>query len=200
MPAPGPRARPWPIGESARIAHLGSSYVDALYPRFNRPNKGRLPSCYNHRVTDEIKVVATNRKANFEYFLLETFEAGLSLQGSEIKSIRAGQMSLVESYVDIEAGQAWLRGAHIAPYEQASRYNHDPLRARRLLLHKKQIRQLFNAVRTKGMTIVPTRVYLKEGRAKIEIALARGKKLHDKRETIASRDRAREAERESRVR
>jgi SsrA-binding protein len=151
-------------------------------------------------VTDEIKVVATNRKASFEYFLLETFEAGLALQGSEIKSIRAGQMSLVESYVDVEAGQAWLRGAHIAPYEQASHYNHDPLRARRLLLHKKQIRQLFNSVRTKGMTIVPTRVYLKEGRAKIEIALARGKKLHDKRETIASRDRAREAERESRVR
>lgn len=151
-------------------------------------------------VTDEIKVVATNRKASFEYFLLETFEAGLALQGSEIKSIRAGQMSLVESYVEIDAGQAWLRGAHIAPYEQASRYNHDPVRARRLLLHKKQIRQLFNSVRTKGMTIVPTRVYIKEGRAKIEIALARGKKLHDKRETIASRDRAREAERESRVR
>ena len=83
-------------------------------------------------VTDEIKVVATNRKAGFEYFLLETFEAGLALKGSEIKSIRAGQMSLVESYVDIEANEAWLRGAHIAPYEQASRYNHDPLRPRRL--------------------------------------------------------------------
>ena len=151
-------------------------------------------------VTDEIKVVATNRKAGFEYFLLETFEAGLALKGSEIKSIRAGQMSLVEAYVDIEASEAWLRGAHIAPYEQASRYNHDPVRARRLLLHKKQIRQMFNSVRTKGMTIVPTRVYIKEGRAKIEIAIARGKKLHDKRNEIAKRDQARDSERESRVR
>ena len=151
-------------------------------------------------VTDEIKVVATNRKAGFEYFLLETFEAGLALKGSEIKSIRAGQMSLVEAYVDIEANEAWLRGAHIAPYEQASRYNHDPVRARRLLLHKKQIRQMFNSVRTKGMTIVPTRVYINEGRAKIEIAIARGKKLHDKRNEIAKRDQARDSERESRVR
>ena len=151
-------------------------------------------------MTDEIKVVATNRKAGFEYFLLETFEAGLALKGSEIKSIRAGQMSLVEAYVDIEANEAWLRGAHIAPYEQASRYNHDPVRARRLLLHKKQIRQMFNSVRTKGMTIVPTRVYIKEGRAKIEIAIARGKKLHDKRNEIAKRDQARDSERESRVR
>ncbi len=151
-------------------------------------------------MTEEIKVVSTNRKAGFEYFLLEKFEAGLSLQGSEIKSIRAGQMSLVESYIDIESGQAWLRGAHIAPYEQASRLNHDPLRPRRLLLHKKQIKQLFNSVRQKGMTIVPTRVYLKDGRAKIEIALARGKKLHDKRQVIAKRDQARDSERESRAR
>lgn len=151
-------------------------------------------------MTEEIKVVATNRKAGFEYFLLEKFEAGLSLHGSEIKSIRAGQMSLVEAYIEIDAGQAYLRGAHIAPYEQASRYNHDPLRPRRLLLHKKQIRQMFNSVKQKGMTIVPTRVYIKEGRAKIEIALARGKKLHDKRNEIAERDRARDSERETRAR
>ena len=151
-------------------------------------------------VTEDIKVVATNRKAGFEYFLLETFEAGLALKGSEIKSIRAGQMSLVESYVDIEADQAWLRGAHIAPYEQASRNNHDPLRARRLLLHKKQIRQMFNSVRQKGMTIVPTRVYLKEGRAKIEIAIARGKKNYDKRNEIAKRDQQRDSDREMRSR
>jgi SsrA-binding protein len=151
-------------------------------------------------VTEDIKVVATNRKASFEYFLLEKFEAGLSLQGSEIKSIRAGQISLVESYIEIESGQAWLRGAHIAPYEQASIFNHDPLRARRLLLNKKEIRQLFNSVRQKGMTIVPTRVYIKEGRAKIEIALARGKKLHDKREIIAKRDAERDSERETRTR
>jgi len=149
-------------------------------------------------MAEDVKVIATNRKAGFEYFLLERFEAGLSLRGSEIKSIRAGQMSIVESYVDIENGQnAFLVEAHIAPYEQANRFNHDPKRKRRLLLHKKQIRELWDAVRLKGMTIVPTRVYLKDGRAKIEIALARGKKLYDKRETIAKRDAEREAKREA---
>ena len=149
-------------------------------------------------MSEDIKVIATNRKAGFEYFLLERFEAGLSLRGSEIKSIRAGQMSIVESYVDIENGQnAFMVEAHIAPYEQANRFNHDPKRKRRLLLHKKQIRELWDAVRLKGMTIVPTRVYLKDGRAKIEIALARGKKLYDKRETIAKRDAEREAKREA---
>jgi SsrA-binding protein len=152
-------------------------------------------------MAEEVKVFATNRKAGFEYFLLERFEAGLALKGSEIKSIRAGQMSLKEAYVDVENGnEAWLMEAHIAPYEQANRFNHEPTRKRRLLLHKKQIRELWNAVRQKGMTIVPTQVYLKNGRAKIEIALARGKKAYDKRATIAKRDQAREQERETRVR
>lgn len=152
-------------------------------------------------MSENVKVVATNRKASFEYFLHEKFEAGMELQGSEIKSIRAGQISIQESYVDIENGQqAWLVEAHIAPYEQANRFNHDPRRKRRLLLHKKQIRELWNSVRMKGMTIVPTRVYLKNGRAKIEIALAKGKKAYDKRATIAKRDEARSAERETRVR
>jgi SsrA-binding protein len=150
---------------------------------------------------DEVKVVANNRKASFEYFLLEKFEAGLVLQGSEIKSIRAGQISIQEAYVDVENGeQAWLVEAHIAPYAQANRFNHDPKRKRKLLLHKKQIRELWNNVRIKGMTVVPTRVYLKDGRAKIEIALAKGKKAYDKRATIAKRDEARSAERETRVR
>lgn len=149
-----------------------------------------------------VKVVATNRKARFEYFLLEQFEAGLSLAGSEIKSIRAGQMSLAEAYVEIspDGRQAWLNNAHIAPYEQANRFNHDPLRPRRLLLHKKEIRQLWDQVRQKGVTIVPVQVYLKDGRAKIEIALARGKKLYDKRHDIAKRDAEREIAREVRVR
>ena len=152
-------------------------------------------------MTDDVKIVANNRKASFEYFLLEKFEAGLVLQGSEIKSIRAGQMSIQESYVDIENGeQAWLVEAHIAPYEQANRNNHEPKRQRKLLLHKKQIRELWNNVRIKGMTVVPTRVYLKNGRAKIEIALAKGKKAYDKRATIAKRDEARSAERQTRVR
>lgn len=149
---------------------------------------------------ENIKVVSTNRKAKFEYFLIETFEAGIALQGSEIKSVRAGQISLSEAYVQTDGQEAWLMGAHIAPYEQANRFNHDPLRPRRLLLHKKEIRQLWDSVRQKGMTIVPTRVYLKEGRAKVEVALARGKKAYDKRETIAKRDRDRESAREMRIR
>lgn len=152
-------------------------------------------------MTENVKIVATNRKAGFEYFLLEKFEAGLVLNGSEIKSIRAGQISIQESYVDIENGdEAWLVESHIAPYEQANRFNHDPKRKRKLLLHKKEIRELWNNVRIKGMTVVPTRVYLKDGRAKIEIALAKGKKAYDKRATIAKRDEARSAERETRAR
>jgi SsrA-binding protein len=152
-------------------------------------------------MAEDIKVVATNRKASFEYFLMEKFEAGLALQGTEIKSIRAGQVSIQESFVDIKDGtEAWLVDAHIAPYEQASRFNHEPRRKRKLLLHKKQILELWNNIRIKGMTVVPTRVYLKDGRAKIEIALAKGKKAYDKRATIAKRDEARNNERETRVR
>jgi SsrA-binding protein len=151
-------------------------------------------------MAENFKVVATNRKAKFEYFLFDIFEAGIELQGSEIKSIRAGQMSLGEAYVKVEDSQAWLMDAHIAPYEQANRFNHVPRRPRRLLLHKKEIRKLWNDVRQKGMTIVPTRVYLKGGRAKVEIALARGKKLYDKREAIAKRDRERDTARETRIR
>ncbi len=152
-------------------------------------------------MTEDIKIVATNRRAGFDYYLQEKFEAGIALRGTEIKSIRAGQISLAEAYVDIEnGGTAWLLEAHIAPYEQASRFNHEPRRKRRLLLHKKEIRGLWNAVRQKGLTIIPTRVYLKNGRAKIEIAIARGKKAYDKRAAIAKRDEARTKERELRVR
>jgi SsrA-binding protein len=142
-----------------------------------------------------IKILATNRKASHEYFLLDTLEAGLALQGSEIKSIRAGQISLAEAYIEIDGQEAWLVDAHIAPYVQASLFNHEPRRPRKLLLHKVEIRRLWNEVRKKGVTIVPTKVYLKEGRAKIEIALAKGKKLYDKREAIARRDMQREEER-----
>ncbi len=146
-----------------------------------------------------IKIVATNRKAKFEYFLLETFEAGMSLQGSEIKSLRAGQVSLTEAYVRVDdPNNAFLMEAHFAPYEQANRLNHEPKRPRRLLLHKREIRAMWDAVRQKGVTIVPTRVYLKDGRAKLEIAIAKGKKLYDKREAIARRDAEREQQREAR--
>jgi SsrA-binding protein len=148
---------------------------------------------------EHVKSIATNRKAGFEYFLFERFEAGLALKGSEIKSVRAGQISLAEAYVRVDDIRgAFLMEAHIAPYEQANRFNHDPKRARRLLLHKKEIRELWDAVRQKGVTIVPVRVYLKDGRAKIEIAIAKGKKLHDKRDAIARRDAQREMDREAR--
>ncbi|MEN6292172.1 MAG: SsrA-binding protein SmpB [Methanobacterium sp.] len=146
----------------------------------------------------DIKIVATNRKANFEFFLLERYEAGIALQGSEIKSIRAGQISLAESYVQVDEHNAWLINAHIAPYEAASYLNHDPKRPRRLLLHKKEILDLWKDVRQKGITIVPVKMYLKSGKVKLEIAKAKGKKLYDKRDQIAQRDQTREAEREQR--
>ncbi len=142
-----------------------------------------------------IKVVATNRKARHEYFLLDTYEAGLVLRGSEIKSIRAGQVSLSQAYVSIEENEAWLINAHIAPYDEAGRYNHDPMRARKLLLHSSEIRKLADKVRQKGATIVPLQIYLKDGIAKVEIALAKGKKQYDKRHDIAKRDAQREMDR-----
>jgi SsrA-binding protein len=147
---------------------------------------------------EHIKVVATNRKARHEYFLLETFEAGLELRGSEIKSIRLGQISLAQAYVRLDGQQAWLVDAHIAPYEQANIFNHDPVRPRRLLLHKSEIRKLWEQVRQKGVTIVPLRVYLSKGIAKVDIAVAKGKKLYDKRDDLARREMERDIQRELR--
>ena len=149
---------------------------------------------------ESVKIVSSNRKARHEYFLLDNFEAGIALMGSEIKSIRAGQMSLAEAYVQIDGKQAWLVDAHIAPYEQAARMNHEPRRPRRLLLHKGEILRLWDQVRLKGLTIVPVAVYLKNGRAKVEIALAKGKKLYDKRADLAKKDAEREMQREYRSR
>ncbi len=145
----------------------------------------------------DFKVVATNRKARHEYFLLDQYEAGIALRGSEIKSIRLGQISLAEAYVNIDGREAWLMDAHIAPYEQAGIFNHEPRRPRKLLLHRKQITELWNMVRQKGVTVIPLRVYLRQGRAKVEIAVAKGKKLYDKRQDIAKRDFQRELERET---
>jgi SsrA-binding protein len=148
-----------------------------------------------------IKVVATNRKAKHEYFILDTYEAGIVLKGTEIKSIRAGNISLSEAYVTVEDGrEAWLVSAHIAPYDQASHYNHDPNRPRKLLLHRSEIGRLWDEVRKKGVTIIPLRVYLRDGLAKVEIGIAKGKKLYDKRATIAKRDAEREIERQLRQR
>ena len=144
-----------------------------------------------------IKVVAKNRKAHFDFYLLEPFEAGLVLLGSEIKSIRAGQVSLTEAYIQVEPDGAWLINAHIAPYESANRFNHDPKRPKKLLLHSREIRILWDSVRQKGVTIIPVEMYLKNGRAKLDIALAKGKKLYDKRNEIAKRDIARELDRQT---
>lgn len=146
------------------------------------------------------KIIASNRKAKFEYFLQERYEAGLSLKGSEIKSIRAGQVSLMESYIQVDGRNAWLIGAHISPYDPASRENHDPKRNRRLLLNKQEIKELNNGIKLKGLTVVPVQMYLKNGRAKLEIALAKGKKLYDKRNSIAKQDLEREILRDTKKR
>jgi SsrA-binding protein len=140
----------------------------------------------------EMKVVARNRKAQFNYFLMDHFEAGIALKGSEIKSIRAGQASLAESYVEVNPTEAWLIDAHIAPYDAAGRFGHDAMRRRQLLLHKKEIQVMWVAIKQKGLTIVPLQIYIKKGRAKVDIAIAKGKKLFDKRAAIAQRDAARE--------
>jgi SsrA-binding protein len=134
------------------------------------------------------KAIATNKKAQRDYFLGDRYEAGLVLRGSEIKSIRAGQVNLAESYVRDDRGELWLVNAHIALYDPASRENHDPLRPRKLLLRRQEITRLRDATQQKGLTIIPTRMYLSKGRAKIEIALARGKRRFDKRQAIAKRD------------
>ena len=144
---------------------------------------------------EHIKVVASNRKAAHDYAILDRFEAGIALFGSEIKSIRAGQINIKEGYILIEGRQAWLLGAHISPYDPASMANHDPLRKKRLLMHRKEIIKLQEAQQQKGLAIVPLRVYLKKGLAKIEIGLGRGLKKYDKRQVIAKRDAEREMRR-----
>lgn len=142
------------------------------------------------------RTVATNRKAKRDYHILETLEAGIALKGTEIKSVRAGQVSLNEAFVLIDNNlEAWLVDAYIAPYQHGSRYNHDPRRKRKLLLHKREILRLWNRVREKGLTIIPLRMYIKNGLAKVEIALARGKKKYDKRAEIARREAEREIQR-----
>lgn len=146
-------------------------------------------------MASNIKVVATNRKARYEYFIEETFEAGLVLRGTEIKSVRAANVSIREAYVSIESGEAFLLGAHIAPYDPASRQNHEPTRPRKLLLHRRELNRLANRVAERGYTIVPLRMYLRRGLAKVEIALAKGKRQYDKRRQIAERDAQRRIER-----
>jgi SsrA-binding protein len=146
-----------------------------------------------------IKRVAENRKARHDYFIEDTYEAGIALVGTEVKSLREGRISLRDTYVEVRgsahAPELFLVGAHISPYDQGNIWNHDPLRPRKLLLHRHEIERIAGKVRERGYTVVPTKVYFRDGRAKVEIGMARGKKLHDKRRDLAERDAKRDIER-----
>lgn len=146
------------------------------------------------------KIVATNKKAFHDFHILDTYEAGMSLRGTEVKSLRLGNCSVRESYARVEGGEMYLYDMHIAPYEQATYANHDPRRKRKLLLHKWEIDRIAGKVQEKGLTLVPTKVYFSRGRAKVEIGVARGKQVHDKRKAIAERDMKRELDRQIRER
>lgn len=143
-----------------------------------------------------MKIVAQNKKAYHDYFILDTYEAGIELQGTEIKSIRKGSVNLKDSFIRIRNDEAFIDNMHIAPYEQGNRFNHEPLRQRKLLLHKKEIRKLQKELKENGLTIVPTKLYFNTSKLKVEIALARGKKLYDKRQDLAKKDANRRIERE----
>ncbi|HYB71478.1 MAG TPA: SsrA-binding protein SmpB [Candidatus Bathyarchaeia archaeon] len=145
------------------------------------------------------KVIATNRKAFHNFSILETYEAGLVLKGTEVKSLREAQVNFKDCYATIDNNEAWLVGCHISPYHHGSDANHDPDRKRKLLLHKREIARLLGKVAERGLTLIPLRLYFKEGRAKLELGLARGKKLHDKRDAIREREVRREMQKESRA-
>jgi SsrA-binding protein len=145
---------------------------------------------------DAERVIATNRKARHEYSILETFEAGIALKGAEVKSLRQGRASLQESYAALKNGEVWLLDMHISPYEQAADDSYEPTRKRKLLLHKKEIRRLVGKLAEKGLTLIPLRVYFKNGIAKVELALAKGKRAYDKREAIKRREALRDLERD----
>jgi SsrA-binding protein len=145
------------------------------------------------------KLVANNKKAYHDYFIDETYEAGIALHGTEVKSMRLGKCSIKESFIRIENGEVYVYGMHVSPYEKGNLFNKDPLRVKKLLLHRAEINKLQGRIKEKGYTLVPLEVYFNEGKAKVQIGLARGKKLYDKRESIAKKDQMREAEKEFKV-
>lgn len=145
------------------------------------------------------KLIANNKKAFHDYFIDETYEAGIALHGTEVKSMRMGKCSIKESFIRIENGEIFVYGMHVSPYEKGNIFNKDPLRVKKLLMHKYEINKLTGKIKEKGYTIVPLQVYFKEGKVKVEIGLARGKKLYDKRQDIAKKDQRREAEKEFKV-
>jgi len=144
---------------------------------------------------DKVKVITTNRKARYEYHIVQTYEAGIVLQGTEVKSLREGKINLVDSYALIKDGEVWLMSAHISEYSQGNINNHEPTRDRKLLLNKSEIRKLTSKVQEKGLTLIPLSLYFKNGKVKVELAVAKGKKVYDKRESIAKKDFQREQER-----
>ena len=144
---------------------------------------------------EAVKVLAQNRKARFSYEILESFEAGIVLTGTEVKSARQGRVNLQDAYASVEKGEVFIKGMHISPYDQGNRFNPDPLRKRKLLLHKREIRKLAVSVQQEGLTLIPLRLYLKRGLIKLELAIAKGKKLYDKRESIKKRETERELSR-----
>jgi SsrA-binding protein len=171
------------MSREARAAHLGHRSDPSSFARYDRA----MPE----------QTMAVNRRARHEFTIDETFEAGIVLTGTEIKSIRNGKVNLADAYARIERGEAWLIGAHIAPFEQGNRNNHEPKRERKLLLHRSEIDELLGRTKAKGQTIVPLRLYLtSRGRAKLELGLARGKQLHDRRRDIADRESRRDIERQ----
>ena len=149
---------------------------------------------------EAMKLVAGNKKAYHDYFVDEKYETGLVLHGTEVKSLRLGQCSIKEAFVRIENGEVWIYGMHISPYEKGNIFNKDPMRPKKILMHKSEINKLLGKIKEKGFALVPLQVYFKDGRAKLEIGLCRGKKLYDKRADIAKRDVQREAEREFKIR
>ena len=146
------------------------------------------------------KLVANNKKAYFDYFIEEKIEAGVVLHGTEVKSMRMGKCSIKESFIRIENGEVWVYGMHVSPYEKGNIFNKDPLRTKKLLLHKSEIMKLLGKLQEQGFTLVPLDVYFKDGKCKVTIGLAKGKKLYDKRATIAKKDQAREAQKEFKIR
>lgn len=150
--------------------------------------------------SEAVKLIANNKKARHDYFIEETFEAGIALHGTEVKSLRMGQCSIKEAFIGIQNGEVFIHRMHINPYEKGNIFNKDPLRVRKLLLHKSEINRMMGQIKIKGYTIVPLKVYLKGSLVKVEIGLARGKKLYDKRQDIAKKDQEREARRDFKVR
>jgi SsrA-binding protein len=154
----------------------------------------------NKKDTDGEQIICVNRQARHNYFIDETYEAGLMLVGSEVKSLRDGKANLVDSYAQVRKGEAFLINAHISPYAGANQFNHEPTRMRKLLLHQKEIERLTGKTKVRGLTLIPLKMYCKNGRAKVELGLARGKKLYDKRETLKRKESQREVERAIKVR